>query len=80
MSRSKARSDVYKEWQFYQNLQPAGFCAHTRYRIDPLFLPEPPENAVQWKSSIAERAASPGLPAVVLRITLPSGKTTMEVL
>lgn len=50
ISHTQARRETQKEWQFYENLQPAGFGAQTRYRVDAGFLPEPSEEQAQSMS------------------------------
>lgn len=49
-TRTKAWHEIRKQWQFYQNLQPAGFGARTRYCVDSIFLPEPSEDKAQGMS------------------------------
>jgi hypothetical protein len=50
ITRTQARHEIRKQWQFYQNLQPAGFGARTRYCVDARFLPEPTEEKAQTMS------------------------------
>jgi hypothetical protein len=50
VSQRQAQKTIMKEWQFYGNLQPSGFGTHTRYRVDPVFLPELSEEVVQSRS------------------------------
>lgn len=57
ISRTQARREIRKEWQFYEHLQPAGFGAQTRYRADAVFLPEPTEEQAR---SISLFLALPG--------------------
>ena len=59
VTRTRAWHEICKEWQFYQNIQPAGFGARTRYWVDARFLPEPSEEKAQ---------------AMSLFLTLPGGR------
>ncbi len=49
-TRAQAWHEIREEWQFYQNIQPAGFGARTRYCVDSTFLPEPSEEKAQKMS------------------------------
>lgn len=47
ITRTQAGHQIRKHWQFYQELQPAGFGAQTRYCVDAIYLPEPSEDVAR---------------------------------
>lgn len=49
-THTQAWHEIRTQWQYYQNLQPAGFGARTRYCVDSIFLPEPSEEKAQTMS------------------------------